>query len=127
VTEPRLDAFFAAPADAHQQKKVAACSCTTQALKGLGVGLGAEARILQIYKTDEILLSLRSFHKIYSPPGGHVQELGFPINESRNEVAQHSMQSLADERYDLAGDQRHYEKGSPWLASAGPTCEKLLI
>lgn len=114
-------------ADVDRDRQVAACSCTTADLNELGVDHGAEARILRVYETDEILVNLRFFHKIFFEPERHVQEVRFPINESRNAVTKHSMQTFADELYEAAGNQRRYEKGSAWLASENPSCTKLLI
>ena len=114
-------------ADVDRDRQIAACSCSTADLSELGVDHGAEARILRVYETDEILVNLRFFHKLFFAPERHVQEVRFPINESRNAVTKHSMQILAHELFVTAGDQRRYDKGTAWLASSNESCTKLLI
>lgn len=114
-------------ADVDPEQQAQACACTTAELASLGVDHGAEARILRVYETNEVLVNLRIFHKVFFAPERHVQELRFPLNESSNVIAKHGMQTLADNLYELAADQRRYEKGSAWLASKNAACTNRLI
>lgn len=114
-------------ADVDRERQLAACSCEPDRLRELGVDHGPEARILRVYETDEALVNLRFFHKIFFRPERHVQEVRFPINESPNEITKHSMQTLASELFTASKNEVKYTKGAAWLASANPTCTKLMV
>lgn len=62
-------------ADVSREQQAQGCACTTAELASLGVDHGAEARILRVYETTEVLVNLRIFHKVFFAPERHVQEL----------------------------------------------------
>jgi pimeloyl-ACP methyl ester carboxylesterase len=84
--------------------------------------LEAEARILRVYESYEILSLLRLPHKAMLPPERHVQELRFPFKQSWNPVAQHGMASLAHHLKDAANASSPQSTSRPWYASADASC-----
>lgn len=102
-----------------RENRISGCSCRPE--------LGPEARIIRVYQTYEILANLRIFHKIFFPPERHVQEVRFPFDSSWNPVTRHSIGEFTESLQAAARRRRSDEIGHTWLASADPTCTRLLL
>jgi pimeloyl-ACP methyl ester carboxylesterase len=94
-------------------ERVTYCNCAND--------LGAEAPIIRVYESYEILSNLRIFHKTFFPPHLHIQEVRFTYNTSRLGTAGHNMADLARA---LGKDALDSRAGSdaPWYASSVKAC-----
>lgn len=82
--------------------------------------LGAEAAILRVYESGEILSNLRIFHKTFFPPHLHIQEVRLAYDNGWNPVAAHSMASLANSLYTTAATASG--PSDEWYASKEAKC-----
>lgn len=96
-------------------ERVALCNCAND--------LGAEAPIIRIYESYEILSNMRIFHKLFFPAHLYIQEVRFAYDQSLLGTHSHNMAALANS---LALDALQVRKdvGSPWYASADSQCTK---
>lgn len=97
-------------------ERVALCNCSRD--------LGAEAPIIRVYESNEILSNLRIFHKIFYPAHLHIQEVRFNYDSSTFGTHSHNMARLATA---LAGDaiRPPQEAHADWFASSVAKCTKL--
>lgn len=94
-------------------ERVVSCNCAND--------LGAEAPIIRIYESYEILSNLRIFHKMLFPSHLHIQEVRFAYEPSRIGTAGHSMADLATAMGKDARDLRAKASG-PWFSSPIQAC-----
>lgn len=94
-------------------ERVTQCNCTS--------GLGAEAPIIRVYESNEILSNLRIFHKIFYPAHLHIQEVRFNYDSSIWGTHSHSIDALSRAlAKDAIEPQQSAAEG--WYASTNASC-----
>jgi pimeloyl-ACP methyl ester carboxylesterase len=105
--------------DLSLEQQLRGCECRDE--------LGAEARILRVYESGEILANLRIFHKMIFPPHRHIQEIRLPLNDSRNAMKSHAMWPFVLKLYENVNS--GFVDGSDvnWLRSQQQLCTDQFI
>jgi len=98
-------------------KQVLECDCDPD--------LGAEARIIRVYESREILSNLRIWHKVFFPSHLQIQEVRFAFYDGGDPVQAHSMRDLARSLHEKSKEPMPANlQGQPWYASASGQCTR---